>query len=81
MRQIADQTRGMFMDSTSSEELREVLDVIGKYYAPTHEWSSEVEIKTTIPARTELGFLLMFVASALVLALWIGNFRHYKTSF
>lgn len=81
MRQIASETDGKFMDSSSSAELRSVLDLVGKYYVPTHEWSSEVEIKTTIPVRTELGFLLMFVASGFVLALWVGNYRHYKTAF
>jgi hypothetical protein len=81
MRQIADETNGKFMDSTSSEELRDVFSVIGKYYVPAHEWSSLVEIKTSIPVKTELRFLLMFVAAGFVLALWIGNYRHYKTSF
>lgn len=81
MRQIAAGTNGKFMDSSSPEQLRDVLDILGKYYVPTHEWSSEVEIKTTIPSKMELGFILLFVASAFVIALWIGNFRHYKTSF
>jgi Ca-activated chloride channel family protein len=81
MRQIADQTQGKFMDSTSLEELRNVLNLVGKYYVPTHEWSSTVEIKTTIPTRIELGFMLMFVAAAFLLALWVGNYKHYKTSF
>jgi len=81
MRQIANETEGRFMDSSSSAELKDVLDIVGKYYVPTHEWSSEVEIKTTIPSRTELGVILMFVASAFVVALWIGNYKHYKTSF
>jgi len=81
MRQIANETKGKYMDSSSSDQLREVLDLMGKYYVPTHEWSSKVETKTTVPMRTELGFVLMFVASAFILALWIGNYRHYKTAF
>ncbi len=81
MKRIADETNGKFMDSTSVEELQDVLDIVGKYYVPTQEWSSKVEIKTTIPIRTDLGFMLMFGATALVLALWIGNYKHYKTSF
>jgi len=81
MRQIANQTQGRFMDSTNIEELRDVLNIIGKYYVPTHEWSSKVEIKTTVPVRTALGFILMSVAAAFVLVLWIGNYKHYKTSF
>jgi len=81
MRQIANKTKGKYMDSSSSDQLREVLDLMGKYYVPTHEWSSKVEIKTTVPMRTKLGFILMFVASAFILALWIGNYRHYKTAF
>lgn len=81
MRQIADETKGKFMNSTSSEELRDVFNVIGKYYVPAHEWSSLVEIKTTIPVKTELRLVLMVVAAGFVVALWIGNYRHYKTSF
>jgi len=81
MRQIAEETQGKFMYSTSTEELRDVLDIIGRYYAPTHEWSSKVEIKTTIPVRTKLEFVLMLAATAVVFALWVGNYRHYKTSF
>jgi len=81
MRQIANAAQGKFMESTNVQELRDVLNIMGKYYVPTHEWSSKVEIKTTLPSRTELGFVLMFVASAFVLALWIGNYKHYKTSF
>jgi len=81
MRQIANETKGKFMDSTSSEELRDVFNVIGKYYVPAHEWSSLVEIKTTMPVKTELKFILMIVAAGFVVALWIGNYRHYKTSF
>jgi len=67
--------------AASSQELRNVLDIMGKYYAPTHEWSSKIEVKTTIPSRTELGFMLMFGATAAILALWLGNYKHYKISF
>jgi len=81
MRSIAQETQGKFMDSTSTEELKNLLNIVGKYYVPTHEWSAKVEVKTTVPVRTELGFLLMFGATAVVLALWIGNYKHYKTSF
>lgn len=81
MREIAEETGGRFMDSASLEELRDLLNLMGKYYVPTHEWSSMIEVKTTIPVRTELGFLVMFVAAGFVVVLWIGNYRHYKTSF
>lgn len=81
MKRIADETNGKFMDSASVEELKDVLDIVGKYYVPTHEWSSKIEIKTTIPVRTELGFMLMFGVTVLVLALWTGNYKHYRTSF
>ena len=81
MRQIAAETSGKFMTSGDVEELRSVLDLIGKYYVPTHEWSSTVEVKTTIPVRNGLAFALMCVAAAFVVALWIGNYKHYKTSF
>jgi Mg-chelatase subunit ChlD len=81
MKQIADATNGKFMDSTNSDELKDVFDLIGKYYVPTHEWSSLVEIKTTTPVRAALGLWLMFVAAGFVVALWVGNYRHYKTSF
>jgi len=81
MRRIAYETQGKFMESANVAELKDVLDILGKYYVPTHEWSSMVEIQTTIPARTQLGMMLMFAATAFVIALWIGNYRHYKTSF
>jgi len=81
MRQIADETNAKFMESTDIEELRKVLDVISKYYVPTHEWSSKVEVKTTVPSKTDLGLIFMCAAAALVLALWVGNYKHYKTSF
>lgn len=81
MRQIAIGTLGKFMESSNAEELRNILSLIAKYYVPTHEWSSVVEIKTTIPSRTELTFLLLLVASGFLIMLWIGNYRHYKTSF
>lgn len=81
MREVADETQGRFMDSSSLEELRNVLNIMGKYYVPTHEWSSKVELKTTIPIRTELGSMLMLAATAVIFALWVGNYRHYKTSF
>ncbi len=81
MRQIAIGTQGKSLGSSSLEELRDVLNIIGKYYVPTHEWSSMVEIETTIPVRTDLGFVLMFVATAFVVTLWLGNYKHYKTSF
>lgn len=81
MKKIASDTDGKFMDSMTSAELGQVLDTIGKYYVPTHEWNSEVEIKTTIPVESDLGVVLMLIASAFVLTLWVGNYRHYKTSF
>jgi hypothetical protein len=81
MKAIAWETDAKFLDSMDASELGQVLDTIGKYYVPTHEWTSEVEMTTTVPVRSDLGVVLMFVASAFVLALWIGNYRHYKTSF
>lgn len=81
MKRIAYDTDAKFLDSMDSAELRQVLDTIGKYYVPTHEWTSEVEMKMTIPVKSDLGVVVMFIASALVVALWIGNYRHYKTSF
>jgi len=78
---IADETNGRFMDSTSVEELRNVLDTLAKYHTPTSAWSATVEIKTTIPQRTEVGPILMFGAAIVIILLWIGNYRHYKTWF
>ena len=78
---IADETNGKFMDSTSIEELRNVLDTLAKYHTPTSAWSTTVEIKTTIPQRTELGNILMFAALIVIILLWIGNYKHYKTWF
>ena len=78
---IADETNGKFMDSTSIEELRNILDILAKYHTPTSAWSATVEIKTTIPQRTELGHILMFGAAIVILLLWIGNYKHYKTWF
>ena len=78
---IADETNGRFMDSTSVEELRNELDILAKYHTPTSAWSATVEIKTTIPHRTELGRMLMFGAAIVVVLLWVGNYRHYKTWF
>jgi len=78
---IADETSGKFMDSTSIEQLRNVLDILAKYHTPTSAWSTTVEIKTTIPQRTELGHILMFGAATVIVLLWIGNYKHYKTWF
>ncbi len=78
---IANETNGRFMDSTSVEELRSVLDILAKYHTPTSAWNATVEIKTTIPRRTELGHILMFGAAIVVVFLWIGNYKHYKTWF
>lgn len=81
MRIVADETQGEFMESTSARELRDVLNIVGKYHAPTNPWSAKVEVKTTIPSRTELTPLLMLVAAVVILVLWTGNYKHYKTSF
>ena len=78
---IADETFGKSMDSTSIEELLNVLDILAKYHTPTSAWSATVEIKTTIPQRTELGHILMFGAAIVILLLWVGNYKHYKTWF
>lgn len=78
---IADETNGKFMYFTSTEELRSVLDILAKYHTPTSAWSTTVEIKTTIPLRTELGHILMFGAAIVIILLWIGNYKHYKTWF
>ncbi len=81
MKQIATDTGGKYIDSMTSADLRQALDTIGKYYVPTHEWSSEVQIKTTIPTKSDLGAVLMLVASAFIIGLWVGNYKHYRTSF
>jgi Mg-chelatase subunit ChlD len=81
LRTIADGTHGKFMESTSIEELRTVLDTLANYQTPTHAWSTTVEIKTTIPQRIELGHILMFGAVIVIILLWIGNYKHYKTWF
>jgi len=81
MRVIAEATQGKFMDSTSTQGLKNVLNIVGKYHTPTNPWSAKVEVKTTIPSRTELTPLLMLAAAAVILALWTGNYKHYKTSF
>jgi len=81
MKIIAEETEGKFMESTSAQELRDVLNIIGKYHAPTNPWSAKVEVKTTIPSRTELTPLLMSATVAVLAVLWAGNYKHYKTSF
>lgn len=78
---IADETSGKFMYFTSTEELRDILDVLAKYHIPTSAWSTTVKIKTTIPLRTELGHIFMFAAGMVTILLWIGNYKHYKTWF
>jgi Mg-chelatase subunit ChlD len=78
---IADETNGKFMYFTSTEELRSILDILAKYHTPTSAWSTTVEIKTTVPLRTELGHILMFGAAIAIILLWIGNYKHYKTWF
>lgn len=81
MERVANETGGEFMESQSADALKDILDIVGKYYAPTHTWSEKVEIKVTIPSRMELGSILMLGAAAVVIGLWIGNYKHYKTSF
>jgi Mg-chelatase subunit ChlD len=81
MKAVAADTKGKFLDSSNMDELGSMLDMIGKYYVPTHEWNSTVNIKTTLPVQISLGQVLMLVATAFVLALWAGNYKHYKTSF
>lgn len=78
---IAEDTHGRFMDSTSIEELQKVVDVLAKYYIPTKVWSTKVDIKTTIPQRMELAHILMYGVIIVILLLWIGNYKHYKTWF
>jgi len=78
---IAKETNGKFMDSTSVEEFRDLLSILAKYYTPTSAWSNTVEIKTTIPHRMELGHPLMLSAAIVIILLWIGNYKHYKTWF
>jgi hypothetical protein len=58
-----------------------MLDFLGKYYVPTKTWSAKVAITTTIPERRELGSILIIGAALVILTLWIGNYRHYRTSF
>jgi len=81
LKTIADGTHGKFMKSTSTEELRTVLDTLAKYQTPTNTWSTTIEIKTTIPQRIELGHVLMFGAAIVIILLWTGNYKHYKTWF
>ena len=81
MQMVADETGGDFTESKSADELKDVLDLVGKYYAPTHTWSAKVKIKVTVPNRMELGSILMLGATAVIIGLWIGNYKHYKTSF
>ena len=78
---IAEETNGKFMGSTSFEELRDVVDTLMKYHTPTCAWSTTVEIKTTIPHRTELGHILMYGAAIVIISLWVGNYKHYRTCF
>ncbi len=81
LERIAEETDGDFLESGSIEEFKALLDFVGKYYAPTNTWSAEVEIKTTIPIREELSSILMVVAAVIIGTLWIGNYKHYRTSF
>lgn len=81
MEWIAYETGGKFLRAGDVGGLLEVLDVIGKYYAPTHAWSEDVEITTTIPVKRELGTALMLMALATLATLWMGNYIHYKTAF
>lgn len=81
LERIAEETDGDFLESGSIEEFKALLDFVGKYYAPTNTWSAEVEIKTTIPIREELSSILMVAAAAIIAMLWIGNYKHYRTSF
>lgn len=78
---VAEETGGEFIASTSVEELEAMLDFLGRYYVPTQTWRAKVEIKTTIPERRELGSLLMVGAAIIILILWMGNYKHYRTSF
>jgi len=81
LQRVAEETGGEFLEPTSLEELKAMLDFVGKYYVPTQTWNAKVEIKTTIPERRELSSILMVGAAVIILALWIGNYRHYRTSF
>jgi Mg-chelatase subunit ChlD len=81
LEQIAEETNGKFMQSTGTEELRNVLATLAKYYTPTNAWTATVEIKTTIPQRMELGTILMFCALGFIFVVWVGNYKHYKTWF
>ncbi len=81
LERIAEETEGEYLESHSINELKALLDFLGKYYAPTNTWTAEVEIKTTIPEREELSSILMVAAAAIITVLWIGNYRHYRTSF
>lgn len=78
---VAEKTNGEFMEASNADELRTVLDIVGKYHTPTHSWVANVEIKTTVPSRIELGPMLMLAATITIVVLWVGNYKHYKTSF
>jgi Ca-activated chloride channel family protein len=78
---IASKTGGKSMEATSAAELEEVIDTLTKYYLPTNTRSSNIEVKTTIPERMELGYIPLLAATLVIILLWIGNYKHYKTSF
>jgi len=81
LKDIAAGTNGKFMNATNTEELRNVLDMLAKYDAPTNVWSTSVEIKTTVPYRIEIGHMPLFGVAVVILILWVGNYKHYKTWF
>ncbi len=78
---VAEETGGESLEPRSLEEFGAMLNLLAKYYVPTYTWNAKVEIKTTIPDRKELGHLLMVGTAIIILALWMGNYKHYRTSF
>jgi len=81
LQSIANNTGGKFMESTNYEELQKALDVLSKYHTPTSTWNAKVEIKTTVPQKADLGYILLIGAVACIIFLWVGNYKHYKTWF
>jgi Mg-chelatase subunit ChlD len=78
---ISNSTGGKFMDASNADELGSALDVLGKYHTPTNAWTTQVEVKTSIPQSVDLGFAFMLGSAAVIVVLWVGNYRHYKTWF
>lgn len=78
---VANKTGGKSMEASSAAELEDVLDTLTKYYLPTNTRSTDIEVTTTIPSRMELGYIPLLAATLVIILLWVGNYKHYKTAF